>query len=141
MANLDWPGVIKGPEQLLTGAQDLTGTWADLGDKLFVAGARSLGLWLDLDINNSQNARVRLLAIWEDDAAADEYVLPIRTVGASDVKVEDEYIEFNVDADQKMLLSWDLDGLVPRVQVQVMAGVLGAAPVGQIETAYVTTAV
>jgi len=137
MASLEKPGIIGGPQALLAAAQDLTAAWADLGAELTVTGARTIALWTTLDINDSINARVRLLVKWEN-AGADEYVLPIRTVGASAVLVEDEYIEFNVDADQQMILSWDLDGLVFYAQFQVQAGVVGATA-GQIDAAYVTT--
>jgi len=140
MAILMFPGIIGGPHELLAAAspQDLTAAWADLGAELLVAGASSIALWANFDINDSTNVRVRLLAK-HASAGADEYVLPIRTVGTSSVLVEDEYIEFNDDADQKMVISWDLNGLVPYIQFQVMAEVAGATP-GQIDSAYVTTA-
>lgn len=139
MANLDFPGTMGGPqEDIIAAAQNLTANWADLGAELHVAGAKAVGLWVTLDINDSTNARVRLLAKWES-GGSDEYVLPVRTVSSSDVKVEDEYAEFNDDADQSVLLSWDLDGLVPYVQFQVQAGAVGVAA-GQIDAAHVTTA-
>lgn len=139
MANLDFPGRMGGPQQdIIAAAQDLTANWADLGSELHVAGAQAIGLWVTLDINGSTNARVRLLAK-HTSAGTEEYVLPIRTVGTSDVAVEDEYHEFEDDADQSMLLSSDLDGLVPYVQFQVSAGAVGA-PAGQIDAAHVTTA-
>lgn len=139
MANLNFPGKIGGPHTLTTVAQDLTANWVDLGAELHVAGARFIGLWVNLDINLSNNARIRLIAK-HVDAGTDEYVLSIHTIGASDVKVEDEYIEFNVDADQKALLVWDLDGVVPYVQFQVQAGTVGGTA-GQIDSSYVTTGV
>lgn len=139
MAHLEFDGRYGGPVALIAAAQDLTANWADLGTELTVGGARFIGLYAELDINGSTNARVRVLAK-HTSAGANEYVLPIRTVGASDVKVEDEYVEFNVDADQLMLLSWNLDGLMPYVQFQVMAGAVGA-PAGQIDSAVVTTAI
>jgi len=140
MANLDFPGIIGGPHELVAVAspQTITAAWVDLGAELYVAGASSAGLWVNLDINGSTNVRLRVLAKHASDGA-DEYVLPIRAVGASSVLVEDEYIEFNDDDDQKMLLPWSLNGTVPYVQFQVMAGALGA-PAGIILSAYVTTA-
>jgi len=138
--SLNFPGIIKGPETLVAAAapQALTANWVDLGNEQYVAGARRAGLWLTLDINDSTDARVRCLAKHEN-AGAEEYTLSIRTVGASDVKLEPEYFEFNVDEDRLMLLSVELDGLVPYVQFQVQAGVVGATA-GQIDAAYLTTA-
>jgi len=139
MINLNFTGVIRGPKELVAPAspQTITGAWADLGAELHVAGAGAAGLWANLDINGSTDVRLRLLAK-RTSAGADEYVPPIRTVGASVVAVEDEYIEFTNDVDQKMLISWNMDGLIPYIQFQVMAGTLGA-PAGIILSAYVTT--
>lgn len=140
MPNLDFPGIQKGPYELVAAAspQNLTTSWVDLGAELDVEGARHIGLYVNLDINDSVNARVRLL-VKHTSASTDEYVLPIRSIGTSDVKVEDEYTEFNVDADQKVFLSWDLDGLTCFVQFQVQTETVGSTA-GQIDSAYVTTA-
>lgn len=124
--------ITTAPQALISTAQDLTDTWADLGAEIPTARAEFIALYLTLDINDSLNARVRMLAL--HTSAGTEHVLPIRTEGASDVKVEDEYVEFNTDADQSMVLSWMLDGLVHFVQFQVMAGTVGAST-GQIDAA------
>ena len=139
MPNLDFPGIQKGPAELIAAAspQNLTGSWADLGDELDVEGAHFIGLFVNLDINDSANARVRLLAK-RTSAGTDEYVLSI-SVRASNVKIEDKYVELNADADQKRLLVWDLNGLVPFAQFQVQVGTVGSTA-GQIDSAYVTTA-
>ena len=140
MANLDFPGQTGGPAQaLIAAAQDLTANWVDLGDELHVQGAANIALWVELDINDSVNARVRMLAKWES-GGANEYVLPIYSTAADLVHVEAEYVEFNDDVDQSMILSWELDGVVPYVQFQVQAGTVGATA-GQIDSAYVTTGV
>lgn len=140
MANLAWRGNFKGPEEIVAAAapQALTDVWVDLGVEQFVAGARWVALWAELDINDSQNARVRVLAKHAPAAESDEYVVPIRTISAAVVAVEDEFFEFNVDADQEMVLSWQLDSAVHTVQFQVQAGTVGAAA-GQIDSAFVTT--
>lgn len=136
MANLDFPGLFKGPEVLISSAQNLTNAWADLGAQQYVAGAVAVGIWITLDINDSTNARVRLLGSHTSGGA--EFVLPIKTVGASAVLVEGEYFEFNVDADQLMIIGSGLDGVIPYVQVQVMAGAVGVSA-GQIDAAAMTT--
>jgi hypothetical protein len=58
-------------------------------------------------------------------------------VGTSDIAVEDEYIEFNDDADQDVLLTWDLDNVIPVVQFQIQAGAVGTTA-GRIDTAHIT---
>jgi hypothetical protein len=136
MPDLRFPGRFAGPVQLIAAAQALTALWVDLGSQLLLEGAQRLGVYINLDINGSTNARVRLVA--RHATGGDDHVLPIRTVAAAVVTVEDEFIEFNVDADQLMLLSWDLDGLVQFAVVQVQAGAVGA-PAGEILDAWVTT--
>jgi hypothetical protein len=135
---LNFPNVMAGPFELISSAQNLTAVWADLGSELAVAGAKSLGLWMNLDINDSSDVRVRLLAK-HTGAGTEEHVLPIKVVSASSIALEDEYFEFTDDADQSMILFWDLEGLVPYVQFQVIAGTLGAGA-GQVDTALVTSA-
>lgn len=119
---------------LISVAQNLTANWVDLGGEISTANVQHIGVYINLDINDSNNARVRLLAK-HTSAGADEYTLPIRTVSASVVSVEGEYIEFNVDADQKVILEFTLDGVVPFCQIQVQAGTVGATA-GQIDGAH-----
>jgi hypothetical protein len=95
-----------------------------------------MGLYLTVDINDSENVRVRVLA--SHTLLGDEYTLPIRTVAAGSVTVRPEYVEFGVDEDRLMLLGWVLDGLVEQVQVQVQVSAVGVAA-GQIDTAHMTT--
>lgn len=125
-----------GPEGVITSPQNLTASWADLGSEKIVPGFKTAALWLDVDINDSSNVRIRCLAK-RAPATGLEYVLPINTVGASSVAVEDEYFELNVDADQQIIVKVTLDNVIPVIQWQVIAGTLGASA-GQIETAYMT---
>lgn len=127
-------GKTIGPLALISAAQDLTANWVDLGGEISTENVQNIGLYLNLDINDSQDARVRLLAK-HTSGGTDEYTLPIRTVSASDVKVQPEYTEFAVDADQKMLVAAVLDAIVPFCQFQVQAGTVGASA-GQIDGAH-----
>lgn len=129
--------ITTAPKALISAAQDLTGAWVDLGGVIPTSNAEAIGLYLTLDINGSTNARVRMLTL--HTSGGTEHVLPIRTVGASAVAVEDEYIEFTDDADQSMLLSWTLAGIIPFVQFQVSTGAVGA-PAGQIDAANIVIA-
>jgi len=131
MQNLDAPV----PVALISSAQDLTASWKDFGSEVSSGGYNVFGLWTDLDINDSVNARIRLLASHTTGGAT--YLIPIRTVAASSVSVEGEYIEFNVDEDQQMLLSWDLDRLVPYIQIQVQVGTVNTTA-AQIDSASYT---
>ena len=122
--------------QLITSAQTLTASWVDLGAELDMSSYKRALIWINLDINDSLNARVRALGKLANNATL-EYSFPIKVVGSSDVKVDDEYIEFNVDADQQMILEVETNGLIPFLQFQIQAGTAGVAP-GQFDNADAT---
>lgn len=126
---MDYSSPIK------TTAQDVTASWADLGAELTCEDCKTAAFWFKVDINSSQNVRLRVLG--KHTSGGDAYTLPIRTVSASDVKIESEYFEFNVDADQNVVIAATLDGVIPFVQLQVMAGTVGATA-GQIDSVYMT---
>ena len=124
---------------LLATPQVLTGSWANLGGEQDTSGKSSIGLFVVLDIQSSGDARVRALA--KHTSGGDNFVLPIKTVGSGSVAVEAEYIEFTNDADQKMLLSWDLDRIIPYIQFQVSVGSVGSTGgnlEAEIDDAFIT---
>lgn len=116
-------------------AQSLTTSWTDYGAEIDTDGHEHISLWLDMDINDSQNARIRMLAKYAS-SGADEYVLPIKTVTSSVVTVESEYFEFMVDENQKRIIEFDLDNVVPFVQFQIQAGTVGSTAGQILDTMY-----
>ncbi len=110
--------------------QDFTTSWVDYGDEIGTDGYATIVLWLNIDINNTQNARFRILA--KPTIGGAEYVLPINIATATVVNVEDEYHEIVTNEDAKRILSFVLDKVVPFVQVQIQAGAVGASPAGQV---------
>ena len=126
----------SGPVAIIQSAQTFSTTWVDLGSEIDTERYAHIGLFISLTISDSTNVRARALAKRAINGA-NEYYLPINTMGSSNVVVEDEYIEFTDDADQDMLLAWDLDNIVPVVQFQIQVSDVGTTA-GQIESAYVT---
>jgi len=127
--------VSKFERDLLSAAQPLTDTFADLGDEIRTNNFESFGLFLVLDINTSQDVQIRAMAKHTANSA-DEFAIPIRTVSSSDVKIQDEVIELNDDVDQKVILQVDTDYIMPYVQIQVRAGTVGGTP-GEITSAVI----
>lgn len=123
-------------QELISAAQDFTGSWADLGPEVDCRGYNNVRIWLTIDVNNSLDMRVRAL-VKHESGGVEEYTLPIETYGASDIKVEDAYWEFNVDADQLMVLELDVGNTIPFLQFQIEAGTVGVTA-GQVDAAYVT---
>ena len=114
--------------------QTLTGAWVDMGNEIPIRGFSKLALWLQVDINSSVNLRIRFKYLIA--SAGNEYDPVILTPSASDVKIEPEYYELNVDADGNYVFDVGLIG-ANYVQPQVMAGTAGS-PAGKILGAYAT---
>jgi hypothetical protein len=123
-------------QQLIAAPQDLTALWVDLGSEVDCRGYNTIGIWITLDINDSTDARIKVLAK-HTFGGAEEYSMPISIVGATDVKITEEYMEFDVDADQLIVISCTTANIIPYIQVQVQADVVGAVA-GQIDAAYIT---
>jgi hypothetical protein len=119
-------------------AQAFTTSWVDIGGEIEMRGYNTLAVWATLDINNTNNPRIRALAKL-DSAGTKEYNIVIKSVGASDVKIESNYIEWNVDADMETLIQFETDGLIPYIQLQIQCGTVGVAA-GQIDYLEITKA-
>jgi 3D (Asp-Asp-Asp) domain-containing protein len=122
-------------QNLITAPQNLTDAWVDLGQAIFSGNKEKIGLWINLDINNSTGVQLRAKAS-DTTAFTDAYVLPIKTVTATKISLDEEVYEFTA-VDQKILLNIDVDGLVPYVKFQVKATVVGVTA-GQIDGAKVS---
>ncbi len=127
--------ITTGPKPLITSAQALTNAWVDLGSPVPVARASFVALYITLDRGNAADMQVRMLT--QHTAGGTEHVLPIRTVSASVVAIQDEYLDFTDDLDVSMMLSWTLNGLAHFVQFQVMAVTPGT---GEVDAANVVIA-
>jgi hypothetical protein len=125
--------------ELLVSPQSVTASWVDLGAEINTNYYNMLGAFVKLDINSSQNVRIRALAK-HAPAGTDEYVTPIDVITSSGSNewdnVTDHYFEFGADVDQNVLLKVELDCLIPVIQLQVMAETVGATA-GQITGCYI----
>jgi acylphosphatase len=104
-------------------AQNVTTGWVDHGAEITTNGAHLLDLWVVVTHTNSVNVRVRILGKHTATSGA-EFLIPIKTVSSSDVKVSGLYYELDSDATQNMLLDWDVSG-IPYVQVQISCETVG----------------
>lgn len=116
-------------------AQDFTASWVDYGSEISTDGFDNMSVWLDIDINNSQDARMRILSKHTSGGA--EYVHSIEVITASVVNTEDEYFEFTTDEDQKRVIEITLDDVIPYVQVQIQAGTVGATAGQVLDSKYI----
>jgi len=113
----------KKAKAIISAAQDLTGAYADLGGVIDCRGYDKLGLYIDLDVNDSSTNTLRILPIKESDGT-DEY----EPLTATD------YVYTLGDTDKKIFIPFDTDNRIPFIQIQVKAGTVGTTA-GQIDAA------
>ena len=99
--------------------QALDSTWTDIGDEIDTAGYNKMLIWINIDIGDSTNVRLRALAQTSLDADAAEWEYPILSVGATVSGVEGNYFEWTTDDDERVILEIGLDGLIQVIQLQV----------------------
>jgi len=97
--------------ELLVSEQDLTSSYADFGSEIDMEGYNRLGLYIDLDVNDSTDIYFKILGL--DEIGGTEYDL--YDIDAKKLTETDGsyYYEFDVDT-------------VRYVQVQAYAGTVGA---------------
>ncbi len=116
-------------------AQNFTASWVDYGPELGTDGFDNLSIWLNIDINDTIDARIRVLA--QHTLGGDGYVHPIEKTTPSVINVEDEYFEFTTDEDKKRVLKIALDDVVPYAQIQIQAGTVGATAGQVLDSKYI----
>lgn len=104
--------------------QNVTTGWVDFGTEITTNGAHTLVLWAVVTHTNSVNDRVRILGKHTATTGA-EFLIPIKTISSTDVKVNGHYYELDSDATQNVVLDWDVSA-VPIVQVQIQCETVGA---------------
>lgn len=132
---------VTTPVPLIAAAQDFTAGWVALGPEIQVDGFTRITLWLNLDVNDGANMRVRCMG--RHTSAGTGYQLPIYNPsvagapGSYLILTEGEYCEFNVDADGLYNLTWDVSNTFPFVYFEIQAGTVGATAC-QVDEANVT---
>lgn len=122
------------PTPILTAAQDFTAAFVALGPVITTDGFTRISLWLNVDINNTVSAQIRLRA--QHTLGGSLFLLPIlkpdtTIAGSWKILAEGEVIQLDNNADQLIVLTWDVSNSVPFVQPEIFAAVPGA-PAGQI---------
>lgn len=101
----------------LVSAQNLTASYADFGPEIDMRGFNVLGLWIITDVNDSRDVNIKALVKHTSDSI-DEFEIDgvsTKQLWGSSGSDNKKYYEFNV-------------GAVPIVQLQAMAGTVGATP-------------
>ena len=124
-------------EELISSAQTLTTSFADLGPEIDMRGYNKLGLWITVDINDASDVELRILHK-HTLAGSEEYREiylgspsgNITTINLNDYQVAS-------DADQLFKFVVDVDGTSPYVQIQARMKTDGGVD-ADIDAAYIT---
>ena len=118
-------------------ALTLTTNGQDLGDEIDVRSISKIFLYIDVDINSSNNVRIKVLGKLYSSVSSNEYtVCSVGTPSSGAAACDYYYIELNADEDQKVCIPIDVAGYVT-VQLQAYVGTAGATA-ADIESAYIT---
>ena len=105
----------------LVATQTLTGAFADVGAEIDVQGYKNLYVYLNLDINAATN--VQLKALFKHTSAGAGEFTPDHsgfTCPNTTAPATQNYIEFDADADQLVVVTIPLENAVPYVQLQML---------------------
>lgn len=117
------------PKALITTPQTMTNAWADVGVSFPVGNYSYLAIKLALNINDSQNVRIRALGLdTKASLSSTGASFPIYSPAADKVEVAPHYYEFSSDADQKIVVDWSILRVCKFIIIQMYAVTPGAAP-------------
>ena len=133
--NIDFDGRWKGPKDI--GSATIGTAWADVGSAFKTGGVAVLAAYLGVNVNLSNNMKFRLLGYHTPGGTA--FSLPIKTAAADIIKVEADVVQLTNDADQDVILSWGLDGIVPLSKLQTSVGSAGGTA-ATLDVANIVTA-
>ena len=104
------------PKSILSAGQDLTGSFVDLGDEINCEGFSSIGIWVDLVLNDSTGVELKALA--SNETSGTRYNVEDLLEGSG--------VYVFSDVSQKTLIIFKPNNVVPYLQLQVKASVVGA---------------
>lgn len=135
LGNAAWTRRV-GVFNLVSSAQTLTASFADLGNEIDASGYKYVTLYLTIDINSSNDVRIKVLGK-HTVAGSEEYVFDPDLLNAADTTASTSYIEFDTDADQLATVRIPVDNALPVLQIQASVGMVGATG-ADIDAAYYT---
>lgn len=103
---------------------------------IFSQDRQVLGLWLDIDINDSQGLQLKMICSGSDDLGrgvyqTDEFYPLISSPSSNIVKLQQQLWEFTENIDQKVVLGIPTVDLAPQMRFLAKVTTVGANP-GQI---------
>jgi len=122
--------------QLFQQTLPLTTSWQKIGTQIDMRGYTTLGLYLNLTINNSQDVQIKIVGRTSSTDVV-EYLLPVYAVTvANKIEYYPTYFELGSDIDQNLIIQANTNNLIPFVDIYMQVGTLGATA-AVVNNAYV----
>lgn len=121
-------GTVEGPIQLITTPQDVTADWVDVGPEIPASGFNSIGFWLEFGITGTTSLNLQFRLLLRHTKAGTAYNRTFYTASTGFDLAVPYFVQLDQDADQNLFVPFDLNCAVPFVQLQIMAGSVGATP-------------
>jgi len=136
----DQGGKHTDAEELLTSAQDLTASFADLWNEVDVSWYKKIRFYLTVDINSSNDPRFKFYAKHES-GGSEEYPLSdadvtIHTDNTYTSAAASRYFELNDDANQLVAIDIDVKNITGYIQTQASVWTVGGTA-AQIDAFYI----
>lgn len=125
----EFVGHATGPIDLIAATQGFTGPFTDVGGEVDCSSYNCGAIFLDVDINDSEGIKLRLLAKHEN-GGTEEYPLdPLMwTVRNSDLAATGGYRTLSNNEDSKYHVPFETNGTVLYLQFQVGTDSAGGSP-------------
>jgi len=105
--------------------QTTTTDFTPIGGKTPTGGLQNVGFWIDSRILAGVGVKFKLVA-YLDKGDAQGFDIPLKQLAGSDVEISIGQARLSADADQRIVLTAQLEGLVPFVELQVASDTAGS---------------
>lgn len=123
-------------EAIISAAQTLTTSFANIGTEIDCAGYTTLMIWLKCTVQQSTGIQIKALAK-HTYAGTESYSLPIEIVSSGLIAASIEVVQFPDAVNFLYAVKVKVDNVIPYLQFQVKMTTDGGTD-GTIDTAYVT---
>lgn len=127
------------PTNLITSPQILTDSLANLGDVIKTGFRRTRYVTLFIKYTANDSTGIQLHVMGKKCNSSVLYNFPLEKVNPTFISLNPLVYTFTDEQDYTQIISIDTKGIIPELQVQVMADDVGLTP-GIIETAFYTCA-
>lgn len=115
----------ESPLPVIVEEQILTNSWVKIGATQNVKGYTCIGLYLDIDINDSEDVQIKIVGRRDDDDTV-EFLLPVYEVTVEGlIDYAGTYFKLSKNEDQSLIIKTNTDNLIPFIDIYVKVGTVG----------------